>query len=84
MYNFVSNVSQFKEGGWLRVSGSPRHLEDQDRTMEGQELHGALGEGVECAMDRARKGPSKTEYKRLRADLERFFRQLGKAYSPGS
>jgi hypothetical protein len=52
--------------------------------MEGLEGHGVLGEGVECAMDRARKGPSKTEYKRLRADLERFFRQLGKAYSSGS
>ena len=51
---------------------------------EGSEHPDAAEKGVKAAMDRTRKGPSRTEYRRLRADLEKFFRQLGKAYSPGS
>ena len=84
MYNFVSNVSRFREGGWIRVSGSPHHLEFQGRATVDGEKTAAHGKGVKAAMDRTRKGPSRTEYRRLRADLEKFFRQLGKAYSPGS
>ena len=84
MYNFVSNVSRFREGGWIRVSGSPQHLEFQGMATEGSEHPDAAEKGVKAAMDRTRKGPSRTEYRRLRADLEKFFRQQGKAYSPGS
>ena len=84
MYNFVSNVPLFREGGWIRVSGSPQHLELQGTATDGGEHADAPVDGVKAAMDRTRKGPSRTEYRRLRADLEKFFRQLGKAYSPGS
>ena len=66
------------------MRGSPQHLEFGKKKAAGGQQLAAPETEQEYAMDRDRQGPSKDEYERLRADLGRFFTQLGKAYSPGN